>query len=372
MTRRTRWGLVIVLVVALVATPFVVQAWPVPSSRLSAVQVVERIRDARAAGYSGEVTSRGGIEVPGDESISSVAKILGRDGSLRVWWRDPDRWRVATMRTTGETDLFHYPGEAVRWVYESRNVTVLPDAPVRLPTTTDVLPPLLAARVLDDARPSELSRLPTRRVAGHVGVGVRLVPRESQSTIGHVDVWADEESGLPLRVEVYGDQGPAALVTAFTRLDLGRPDREALAFEPPEGSRVRLDRTVDLAAAADLYSDRLAPTRLAGLPTRVRGFGRVGLYGRGPTVLIAVPLRGGDAADLRRQLRTRPGSSCLPEGDALTTGPLSLLLTRRRNADQWLLAGTVEVAALARSVGRLPAGVGDQTAGIPTFTEPCP
>ncbi len=55
----------------------------------------------------------------------------------------------------------------------------------------------------------ELSRLPARRVAGRSAAGLRLVPADPASTIARVDVWADEASGLPLRVEVYGEDDTA-------------------------------------------------------------------------------------------------------------------------------------------------------------------
>ncbi len=349
-----RWGTVALLVALLVATPVVVRAWPVPSSRLTAAEVVRSVREASALAYTGRVASRGGVELPAGESLTSVAKVLGRDSDLRVWWRDPRTWRVASLRPTGETDLVHRKDITRRWVYESKNVTLTPDVPVRLPTFLDVLPPLLAVRVLEDAEPDELSRLPTRRVAGRVGVGVRLEPRDPQSSVGHVDVWADRETGLPLRVDLFGEEGPAALTTAFTSLEPGRPDASALEFTPPPDARVRFDQTIDLASSADLFSHRVVPDTLAGLPSRADTLGSVGVFGRGPTVLLAVPVRARDAQDLRRELRRRPGSTCVEAGDLVATGPLTLMLTRRRYADDWLLAGTVTQEALVRASRELP------------------
>ena len=58
--------------------------------------------------------------------------------------------------------------------------------PVRLPDTADLLPNELARRVLEGARPGELSRLPAQRVAGHDALGLRLTPANPQSSIGHV------------------------------------------------------------------------------------------------------------------------------------------------------------------------------------------
>jgi hypothetical protein len=87
-------------------------------------------------------------------------------------------------------------------------------------------------------------------------------------------------------------------------------------------------------------------------------------------VLLALPLRSDDAEELRLALRSR--GSCLAQGDGATSGPVSLFLTRRRFADDWLVAGTVRLTTIARAASRLPADVADQTAGLPTITESCP
>ncbi|QIK65533.1 transcriptional regulator [Nocardioides sp. HDW12B] len=350
-----RWVVVALGVSLLVAAPFVARAWPVPASGMTAPELVAAIRASDTQAYTGVVRSRGGVELPTDDSLEGAAKLLGRDGTLRVWWTGADAWRVATLRTTGETDLLHRAGQNLRWVYESKNVTVYPDTPVRLPTSVDVLPPVLAERVLQGARPEEVERLPTERIAGRTAAGLRLTPDQAQSSVGRVDLWADVETGLPLRVELYGATGPAALSTSFTDVTLGEPDADALDFRPPEDSRVRYDEVVDAAAAADYYAERFAPERLAGLPLRRPDtFGSVGLYGRGPTVLLALPLRESDAYRLRDELATRPGAVCLTEGRTVAAGPLQLLVTDRME-EPWLLAGTVTRDAVARAARELRA-----------------
>lgn len=353
-------------VLLLVAAPFVARAWPVPDSDVSAVDLVERIRASTGVPHSGLVRSRGGVQLPTDESLESAARLLGRDGTVRVWWAGPRSWRLASLRTTGETDLLHRGDLNLRWVYESKNVTIYPETPVRLPNSSDVLPPVLAARVLDGVRPDEVERLPTVRVAGRIAAGLRLTPASPQSSVSRVDVWADTETGLPLRVELYGDSGPAALSTAFTDISFEQPDPDVLGFEPPEDASVRYADVVDAAAAADYYADRVTPPRLAGLPRRDDELGSVGLYGSGPTVLLALPLRHDDAHELRDELETRPGSVCLAEGESVATGPLRLLVTDPDD-DPWLLAGTVTQEAAARAARQL--GAADRS-GPPSPLDP--
>ncbi len=134
----------------------------------------ERLRTSRSEPFTGYAETAGNVALPANDALSGLTKLLGDTNRVRVWWRDPDTWRTSTLRTTGETDLLHRGDRTLRWVYESKNVTVYPDVPVRLPTTVDLLPHELARRTLDGARPSELERLPARRVAGRDALGLRL------------------------------------------------------------------------------------------------------------------------------------------------------------------------------------------------------
>jgi hypothetical protein len=151
---------------------------------------------------------------------------------------------------------------------------------------------------------------------------------------------------------VYGGSGPAALATSFTELSFDEPDADLFTFDPPEDAQVRYADVVDAAAAVNFYADRVTPDTLAGLPTRTAAPGSVGLYGRGPTVLLALPLRHDDAHDLRDELAARPGSVCLPDGQAVATGPLQLLVTDPDD-DPWLLAGTITQDAAVEAAREL-------------------
>ena len=139
-------------VTLLVAAPFLVRALPVDDREVRPTALLASVLASRDVAFTGFVESRGGVSLPSDDSLASVAKLVGRTGSLRVWWADEETWRVATLRTTGETDLLHRQNRTLRWVYESKRITVSPDVPVRLPNSSDVLPNVLAGRVLDGAR----------------------------------------------------------------------------------------------------------------------------------------------------------------------------------------------------------------------------
>ncbi len=184
----------------------------------------------------------------------------------------------------------------LRWVYESKNVTLVPDVAVRLPDTADLLPNELARRALSGARSGEVSRLPARRIAGRDALGLRLRPADPQASIGRVDVYADRATGLPVQVQMFGRGAATPSVTSrFLDLTaggavvLGARVLPAARRAPAQRRRRRPRRRrqpVRLPGAA--------AGRWPGCPQRAapagRAHGAVGVYGRGPTVLLAVPL----------------------------------------------------------------------------------
>lgn len=363
MTAALRWWCVLIGSLLLVATPMLVRARPVPASDVPAGALLQRIVEARSLSYTGLVRTRGTVAFPDAEQLSGLAKLLGTTNRVRVWWQDPAVWRVATLRPTGETDLVHDGDRMVRWVYESKNATLIPDATVRLPDTRDLLPPELARWALAQARPDELTRLPSRRVAGHDALGLRLVPNTPRSSVGRVDVYVDGGSGLPLTVEIFakGTTTPA-LSSTFEDLEIDAPDDTDLAFTPPPDANLRFDADVDLAAAVDRFSDATPPTQLAGLPARGATTSPVGVFGRGPTVLLAIPLDSRTAEDLCEQLEERPGAVRVNEGILVSAAPLGLLLTTRDAAGtSWLLAGTVTHNGLRAAAGQLVPAAGVET-----------
>jgi hypothetical protein len=224
MTPPVRW-LLVVLVAALVTTPVALgHLRPAQATSLSAADLLAMVHRSTATGWSGEVHSQGALQVPSSESFSGVTRLLGDETTLRVWWHDGRHWRVDRTRASGETDLIRNGAGTATWSYESEKVTFTPYSAIRLPDESDVLPSTLAARLLSGARPGELSRIRDRRVAGIASAGLSLVPSDPRSTIARTDVWVDEKSGLPTRVEVYADgRTQPVLSTEVTSLHVGTP-----------------------------------------------------------------------------------------------------------------------------------------------------
>jgi hypothetical protein len=351
-----RWLVVLLTAAAFVATPLLIVARPAAPSDILAADLAGRIAQSAPVGWSGYVETTGTLQVPDSDSFATLVQLLGENTQLRVWWRSADDWRVDRIRSTGETDLFRQGRGIVRWVFESETATYSPVSKIRLPDASDLLPPTLARSLLQGVRESELTRLPTRRVAGINAAGLRLTPNEKATTVGHVDIWADPVSGLPLLVELYGlgEQRPV-ITTTVRQLKLGSPSEAATHFSLAEGVRVNYEPSVDVAAAANAFAPYDLPPSLAGLGSR-NGVdpGAVGIYGRGPTTLIALPLRGQVARPLRQQFQDRSGAQVSEVGTLVPVGPVELLITPYRGrGGGFLLAGTVTSETLEQAAAEL-------------------
>ncbi len=351
-----RWLVVLLTAVAFVATPLLVSARHAAPSDVSATDLAGRIQQSADLGWSGFVETAGTLQVPDSESFATLVQLLGENTRLRVWWRSADDWRVDRIRSTGETGLFRQGGSTIRWVFESETATYSPVSKIRLPDASDLLPPTFARSLLQGVRESELSRLPARKIAGIDAPGLRLTPDERASTVGRADIWADPDSGLPLQVELYGvgEERPV-LTTTLRELSLGAPPAASTDFTPAEGVQVNYEPSVDVAAAANAFAPYDLPASLAGLGSRDgQDPGAVGIYGRGPTTLIVIPLRGQVAGPLWRQLRDRGGAQFTDVGTLAPVGPVGLLIMPfRGRRSAFLLAGTVTSETLQQAGAEL-------------------
>jgi hypothetical protein len=157
-------------------------------------------------------------------------------------------------------------------------------------------------------------------------------------------------------VELYGlgEERPV-LTTTLRELALGEPPAASTDFTPAEGVQVNYQPSVDVAAAANAFAPYDLPASLAGLGSRDgQDPGAVGIYGRGPTTLIVLPLRGQVAGPLGRQLRDRGSVQFTDVGTLAPVGPVGLLITPfhgRRSA--FLLAGTVTSETLQQAGAEL-------------------
>src|SRR6266705_1119325 len=224
---RRRWAVVAVAALGLAALPAVVSAVPVGVPATDAARLAARIRTSTAQPYQGYAESTGTAGLPALLQLADVADLLNGDTRLRVWYASANRWRVDAIGTGSERDTYQTPDGQVIWDYGRNQLTEVDGTPpVRLPRGADLTPPELARRLLSLAGDQvTLSALPAQRIAGIDAAGVRMTPTSSLTTMGHIDVWADPASGLPLRVTVTGRGAlQPFLSTRFLDVSLTAPD----------------------------------------------------------------------------------------------------------------------------------------------------
>lgn len=345
-----RWSVVAAGVAVLVALPATIAALPATSSKISAPALLARIQHSTDVPYSGYAESTGGLSLPVTRQFGNVADLFGQTSQLRVWYRGRSDWRVDTITLAGESDVHAGHSGSWTWDYEDNRATWTPGAAppdVRLPASGDLVPTNLARRLLSEATPDQVRRLGSRRIAGRSAPGLRLTPSAPGSTIRRVDVWADERTGLALRVDVYGG-GATVVSSRFLDFSTSRPGQHDTAFSPPASARVDALEQPDIAAQIDQFSGAEPPPSLAGLPRNpaLPTLGAIGVYGQGVTELVAAPLPGRVSYSLRRQLEGTAVKK--DDGLALTIGPLNLLAT-----DDWLLVGTVVYDRLSAAAKQL-------------------
>ena len=357
MTPLRRWCVVAIGMLLLVAAPIASHLMPAADSDVSAARLLGQARGAAGQAWSGYVETEGSLQLPDADQFSDVGALFGEETLMRAWWQGDDRWRVDHLLLSGETDLVHDGDTTLRWDYEHLDATVSRDPDIRLPRTADLLPPVLAERLLRGIGADDVSRIPAARVAGVSAPGLRAVPSSNLSSIDHADLWLDPDSGVPLRVEVYADNASSAAFTSqFRDFSAQRPGDGDVDFRAPAGVDVEFDDVLDIADAANQYAPVRPPDTVVGLPKAASSDRAVGVYGGGMTEVIAIPLRDREADALRDQLTTTPGVQKSDDRTLVSVGPLGVVLTGEQGDGGWLLAGTLNRSALVRAADDVLAG----------------
>jgi hypothetical protein len=364
MTRGWRWLIVAAGTAALAVAPLAAGLLPAGHSSIGAPELLARIQASAGVQYSGYGESSGGLALPvTTDRFTSLNDLFGDSTQLRVWWRAADDWRVDAVDLAGESDLHGDRVGIWTWDYETNTAqrAVANLVPiVRLPRSEDLVPATLARRLLSQASPARVTRLPDARIAGHDAAGLRLDTADARSTIEHIDVWALPDDGLPVRVKIYGAHDPApVLATTLLDLSTSAPASSTTAFRPAAGAKIRSEQFGDIVAAVDQFGSSHPPAQLAGLPRQPLELGSVGVYGRGVTALVAVPVPPRLARTLVTQLSATPGSATADGGISVGIGPLNLLLSEPGfDGARWLLAGTVTPSTLVSAAAELPPAAG--------------
>jgi hypothetical protein len=357
---RRRWLVVAAALAITCSLPVVVSALPVATGpAVDAARLRLRILASANVPYQGYVESDGALGVPDLNELSDVAAMLDGTTDMRVWQSSPRRWRVDVLSDVGERDTYQLPGKTYTWYSGSELLTeVTGDQPVRLPRAADFIPPALALRLLRDAGTADrITSLPAERIAGRDAAGLRLVPTDPATTIGHIDIWADIRSGLPLRVEVTGrGSSQVLLASRFLELSYHRPDAHVLTPAHGPGTGFTTTNPANISGALANLDDEQLPGSLAGrrrVPPPA-AFQEIGIYGGGLSRFAVITIRG-----LRDLLSARnnggtPLTFTKGFGVQIATPLITVVLVHPYDSfDTFLIAGMASPRLLASAAAQL-------------------
>jgi hypothetical protein len=367
-TRRTvvtgpglrRWGLVLALIVVLAAVPIAINRWPVRAAGIDVGTLRARVTASKGQAFQGYAQSSGLLPLPALPNLSQVTALVSGTTEMRTWYAGPDRWRVDVLGEGTEHDVYQTPEAQFTWDFGDNQLTrVVGDQPVRLPRAADLTPPELARRVLSIASGDRVEPLPARRVAGVDAPGLRLVPSSPDTTVAHVDIWADASTGLPLQAEVTAKGGTRPVfVTRFLEVHFGAPAAGVLTPPAPRpGIGYTVTEAPDIISAINRRRPAFLPAGLAGLPRRdsVAGLSAVAVYGTGLASIVVMALPGRFGGEAFQQIQTYGQEVTVPgdsEASLITTGLLSVLAVRT-GGQVFLVAGLVGAPLMQRVAGSL-------------------
>ncbi len=255
-SRHLRWAVpVCVIAVAGVVTASLVSAAQGPPElpQRTAAQLL-----AAVAGQPGppppltgtvvETASLGLPALPSMGDPTSPQALLTGSHTVRVWYADPQHFRLAIPGQLSETDVIRNGSNMWTWssVHNTATHTVMPAragirVPVPLPDRARLTPQDAARKVLAAVGPTtKISVASNVMVAGQPCYELVLAPKDSRSLVGQVRIAVDAHHNVPLRVQVFarGDAAAPAFQTGFTSIAFTRPATANFAFTPPPGSKV--------------------------------------------------------------------------------------------------------------------------------------
>lgn len=353
-----RWAAVVVTLGLLASLPPLIRHLPSPrTTSIDASALLARIRASTSTGFSGYAESHGSLAVPDVKQLGDLPSLLGDATKMRVWWSGSQQWRVDVISDIGETDTYGQPGATWTWDSQRRTATEIEGTPsIRVPRAADLLPSTLGQRLAGAAATAEVTRIAAHRIAGRTAQGIRLKPTGA-TTVDHVDIWADDATGLPLQVQLYvAGRTQPVLSTAFLTFGAAAPSPRTTSFLPPPDAVLRTVKAGNLQGLLGRLRRFPYPAELAGLPAAqgTPGLDGVASYGTALGTVAVVRLSDGDADRLADSLGTR-GTAVNIAGaraQAVSTSLVNALLVRTRYRDL-LIAGTVPAAILRAAYEQL-------------------
>lgn len=356
-----RWALVAGVVAALVAIPVAINAWPARAASVDPAVLRARIAGSGTRPFQGYAQSSGLLGLPDLPNLDDVSDLLSGTTEMRTWFAGPDRWRVDVLGEGTERDLYQTPEAQFIWDFGDNQLTRVAGAqPVRLPRAADVTPPELVRRLLAVSAGDRAEERPAKRVAGIEAAGLRLIPASPDTTVAHVDVWADPETGLPLQAEVTAKGGTRPVFrTRFLEIDFRVPDAGVLTPPAPrDGIGYTETEAPDILGAINRRAPVPLPGSLAGLARREAAteLAAAGVYGDGLGSVVVAGLPGRLGGRTFRQIAAF-GQSLDENAALIATGLLTVLVVRTPDRT-FLAAGLVGpqlMQRVATDLARVPA-----------------
>ncbi len=369
-TRRRQWFAVLSVVLIISFTPLALSVWPVDAGDIAVESLRDKVLASANVPYEGFAQSQGNAGVPELPALSQVGNLFNGTIRLRAWYAAPDHWRVDQIDSTGELGYYRTDGGTEVWDFSSNELTrVIGDLPVRLPWAADLTPPALTRRLLAFTTPQDrLETLPDSRIAGVSAVGFRVVPRDDDSLVRHLDVWADPGSGLPLRVSMATRTGSTPVVVSrFLEVRQHKPDDDVLRPPAPAKASISATTEPDVVAAINSRVNLPLPPRLAGRERRATAspLSGVATYGTGWSSFVVMGAPGRLGRALSEALRSGGGQPVeVDEGQGTQlTGSLMTVVVVRADrgsrGDAYLLAGPVTAELLEQAAGDLLGATGN-------------
>jgi len=382
LSRRGRWAVPAVAVAAtggVIAgsTIAIAQAAPALPAKTPAQLLAYVTANQRVPPLTGtvvETTSLGLPQLPQvDSNPTSLSSLLTGSHTVKVYWENAQHFRLAVPQSLSETDLIRNGNTAWLWESTSNAVTKInlpadtgkhlnKRAPVT-PAAAPLTPQQAANQVLAAVGKTTTVRTQTNvTVAGEAAYQLVLVPKDSQSTIGSIQIAIDGKTGVPLRVQVFakGATTPAFQV-GYTNISYVAPAAANLAFTPPPGAKVTTEGAGSDHAATGSASDESGMGSYGSGWTAVAELPQSDLLpsGTGGGAPAAQPssssggmLGGGTQEVLNAILGSaKPVSGSWGSGELLHTSLLNVLITGGE-----MYVGAVEPSVLYSAVGHTTAG----------------
>lgn len=355
---RARWAAVLAVLVVLCAVPIALHLRPARAATVDPGTLRARIAASRSRPYQGYAQTTGLLPLPSLPNLDQVTALVSTTTEMRTWYAAADRWRVDVLGPGTENDLYQTPQAQYLWDYGHNQLSRIDgEQPLRLPRAADLTPPALVRTLLGVAENDKFEALAGRRVAGIDAAGLRIVPATTDTTVDHVDVWADPASGLPVQAEVTARGGRRPVfVSRFLELHLSAPAGAVLTPPAPRaGIGYTRTEAPDILSALNRRRFGVLPDKLAGLSRRdaVADLSAAGVYGTGLAQFVVVSLPGRFGAQAYRQVATFGTAVTVPRGDAalIATGLLTVLVVRGERT--YLVAGLAQPALLQKVAGDL-------------------